>query len=208
MQPRNEYLEEKNCKNNNFSGVLPPSRTHTLKKDVHFKSSDMKNQRMPHLMPISGSDINRTFYSPYFTLHSPHYNSLCSILVHFNIAIGFGQRLFRALMIQRRGFASTSLSEKESFRFETKLESCSPESGPEWQGRVVKLSSGKGGGEGEEGETWFDRGHEVHHTDSCQSIETTQQQQQDLGSAAAPLASQHWNQQYYHSSILMQGYWH
>ena len=137
MQPRNEYLEEKNCKNNNFSGVLPPSRTHTLKKDVHFKSSDMKNQRMPHLMPISGSDINNTFYSPYFTSHSPHYNSLCSILDHFNIAIGFGQRLFRALMIQRRGFASTSLSEKESFRFETKLESCSPESGPEWQGRVV-----------------------------------------------------------------------
>ena len=102
---------------------------------------------MPHLMPISGSDINNTFYSPYFTSHSPHYNSLCSILDHFNIAIGFGQRLFRALMIQRRGFASTSLSEKESFRFETKLESCSPESGPEWQGRVVKLSSGKGGGE-------------------------------------------------------------
>ena len=76
----------------NFSGVLPPSRTHTLKKDVHFKSSDMKNQRMPHLMPISGSDINRTFYSPYVTLHSPHYNSLCSISVHFNI--GFGQHLF------------------------------------------------------------------------------------------------------------------
>ena len=76
MQPRNEYLEEKNCKNNNFSGVLPPSRTHTLKKDAHFKSSDMKNQRMPHLMSISGSDINRTFYSHHFTLYSPHYRSL------------------------------------------------------------------------------------------------------------------------------------
>ena len=159
-------LREKNCKNNNFSGVLPPSRTHTLKKDAHFKSSDMKNQRMPHLMSISGSDINRTFYSRYFTLHSPHYKSLCSILVHFNI--GFGQLLFPALSIERRAFASTSLPEKESFRFETKLESCSPESRPEWQGRVVKLSSGKGGGEGEEGETWLDRGHEVHHTDSCQ----------------------------------------